>query len=275
MKKRSLILIVLILVGVLLAVAGCQTDGDEPPTPTSAVTEGQTDANEPLTPTSAVTCSALAIYMEHPYPGEKGVNYIKVPIIITGYVSSPEAMVTVNGVEAKVDRDGTYSAMIQLKEDSNSIQAIAKLGAKTDEITYLVGVSTDGTMYVIPGLGGGGPRYQSRVLYEHSVELKAGETKLIYLTLEVKKDIRGPEQFTYTISGTSGEYSEDRPLMPEGLEVNIEPSQFIVCPNTTYYSILTIKTTADVTARDYRFLLECYLENGFRGNSSIRISVTP
>jgi heat shock protein HslJ len=240
--------------------------------------KGDTLVYESLThtaPPSTAECSALAVYLDHPYPGEEGVDYTRTPVIVTGFVSSPEAKVTVNGIEAEVSGDGTYSSTIRLKEGSNSLQAVATLGNQFDEITYIVGVNADGKMYAVPGLGSGGPRYDSRVLYEHSIELKAGETKLIPLTLEVKKDIMKSELFTYTISRTSGEYSEDRLSMPEGLEVVIEPSELTVCPNTTYISILTIRTSSGVATGEYHFLLEQYLENGFQGRGWISISVTP
>lgn len=239
--------------------------------------KGDTLVYEPLidtTPLSTAGCSALAVYLDHPYPGEPTVDYTREPVTITGWVNFPQASVTVNGEEAVVSGDGTYKARIRLKKGSNSIQAVASLGAKFDEITYIVGVTEDGKMYPVPGLGGGGTRYDSRVDYEHSLELKAGETKSVSLTLEVKKDIRGPELFTYTISRTSGEYSEDKLAMPEGLEVDIEPSELTACPNTTYISILTIRTSADVDAGEYYFLLEQYLENGFRGGGWLRIAVT-
>ncbi len=241
--------------------------------------KGDTLVYEPLidTTTSTTTsCSAaLAVYLDHPYPGESSVDYTREPVTITGYVNFPQAKVTVNGVAAEVAQDGTYTATIRLKEGSNSIQAVAKLGGKTDEMTYIVGVNSDGKMYAVPGLGSGGPRYQSRVNYEHSIELKAGETKSIPLTLEVKKDIRGPELFTYTIYRTNGEYSEDKLTLPEGLEVVIEPSELTVCPNTTYISILTVRTSPGVTGGEYYFLLERYLENGFRGRGWIRVNVAP
>lgn len=233
---------------------------------------------EPLIDTvSAVTtgCSALAVYMVHPYPGEATVDYTREPLTVTGYVNFPQAGVTVNGVAADVTGDGSYSATIQLKEGSNSIQAVATLEEKTDEITYLVGVTEEGRMYAVPGLGSGGTRYISRVLYENSVELKTGETIVMPLTLEVKKDITGAELFTYTISRTSGEYAEDTLAMPDGLEVSIEPSELTVCPNTTSISMLIVRTTADVAAGEYYFLLEKNLENGFRGSGWIRINVTP
>ena len=222
-------------------------------------------ASTPLpTPASTAACSALAVYMDHPYPGEKGVNYIKAPIIITGYVSSTEAKVTVNGVEAKVAGDGIYTATIQLKEGTNSLQAITALGEKTDEITYVIGVSENGTMYAIPGLGSGGTRYQSMVICDDAIEIKPGETKMIDLTLEVKKDIGGLAGFRYIISRVAGDIlqlplpEEMKAPFPDGLEISIEPSAFSICPNTTYHSTLTVKTSRQLSPGEYLFFLESY-----------------
>ena len=53
-----------------------------------------------------------------------------------------------------------------------------------------------------------------------------------------------------------------------------KPSQFTVCPNTAYDSVLTITTALYVTPGDYWFRLEQYLEDGYRGSGWIRISVT-
>jgi len=273
---------ILVLVIALLPTSCHYFTGETPaqvsqpaPSPITSPSPPRTDWEKGSPSPEIITkCSALAIYLDHPYPGKKGIDYTKTPIMITGFVSSPEAKVTVNGIEAEVSGEGSYSATIRLKEGSNSLQAVATLGEAFDEITYGVIVSEDGRIFAPPS-GAGGPRYLSRVLYEHSIELKAGETKLMPLTLEVKKDIRKPELFTYTIYRTSGEYSEDKLTLPEGLEVVIEPSELTVCPNTTYISILTIRTSPGVTGGEYYFLLERYLENGFRGRGWIRVNVTP
>jgi hypothetical protein len=228
---------------------------------------------EPV-PTTTADCSTLAVYIEHPYPGESSEDYSREAVTITGYVNLPQASVAVNGVEAEVSPDGTYTATIQLKEGSNSIQAIAVLGEMTDEITYAVGVDEKGRMYAIPGLGGGGPRYQSRVNYENSLELQSGETVSTILVLDVRKDIREKETFTYTIKYVAGEYSDDVLQLPEGMEVTIEPSQFDVCPNEIYDSALTISTTEGVYPGDYWFRLEQNLKNGYQGTGWIKIIVT-
>jgi hypothetical protein len=236
-------------------------------------------ASTPLSaPASTAACSALAVYMDHPYPGEEGVNYIESPVTITGYVSSPEAKVTVNGVEAEVAGDGTYSATIQFKKGSNSIQAVATLGEQTDEITYIVGISDNGTMYAVPGLGSGGTRYQSMVICDDAIELKPGETKMVDLTLEVKKDIGGQVGFRYIISRVAGDIlqlplpEEMKAPFPDGLGINIEPSAFSICPNTTYHSTLTVKTSHQLSPGEYLFFLESYYGTSAQGHQ-IKITV--
>jgi heat shock protein HslJ len=239
--------------------------------------KGDTMVYEPLidtSPPSTVTCSALAVYLDHPYPGEPSVDYTQESVTITGYVNFPQAKVTVNGVEAIVAGDGTYTATIRLREGSNAIQAVGTLGEKTDEITYLVGVNEDGKMYAIPGLGSGGLRYHWQVMRADSLELEAGQIVSTLLTLEVRKSIREPETFTYTIHRVEGEYSENEIPLPEGMEVEISPSQFTVCPNTTYHSILTVSTVPGVTPGEYWFRLEYDFNERGGGGGWIKISVT-
>jgi heat shock protein HslJ len=239
--------------------------------------KGDTLVYEPLiytTPPTTASCSALAVYLNHPYPGDPSVDYTRESVTITGYVNFTQARVKVNGVEATVAGDGTYTAAIQLKEGSNSIQAVATLGEKTDEVTYIVGVGEDGKMFAVPGLGSGGLRYQWQVMLTDSLELEADQTILTILTLEVRKSIRESETFTYTIHRVEGEYSENEIPVPEGMEVEISPSQFTVCPNTTYHSMFTVSTAPGVTPGEYWFLLEYAFNGRGGGRGWIKISVT-
>lgn len=232
-----------------------------------------------LTPSPAPTtvggCSALAVYLDHPYPGESGIDYTGTPITVTGYVSSPEARMTVNGVEAKVAADGSFSAGIQFKEGGNTIQAVATLGDRNDEMTHMVGVGPDGSIYAIPGVGAGGPRYQSSVLFDHSIELNAGETKVIGVTLESRKSARGPVKFSYTLDLVARVYGQEPLPMPEGLSASIEPSSFTACPNTAYHSTITVGTTGQLAPGDYYLSLSWDFGEGGGGRGWIKVAVVP
>ncbi len=63
------------------------------------------------------------------------------PVTVSGKVSDPAAKVTVNGVEAEVANDGTFSASVDLVEGENTIEIVATVEgrepvAQTIIVTY-------------------------------------------------------------------------------------------------------------------------------------------
>ncbi|OGO21819.1 MAG: hypothetical protein A2Z28_08110 [Chloroflexi bacterium RBG_16_51_9] len=63
------------------------------------------------------------------------------PVTVNGKVSDPAAKVTVNGIEAEVANDGTFSASVELVEGENTIEVTAtvegkKPVAQTITVTY-------------------------------------------------------------------------------------------------------------------------------------------
>ena len=100
----------------------------------------------------------------------------------------------------------------------------------------------------------------ARVLYDDSVSLKAGEAKSLDVTLETRKS--GPGQVIYEIS-----------RVPDGLDVSIEPSQFMANPDTEYHSTITIKASPDLQPGEYRFSFGKNFERVFSGVGWIEVSV--
>lgn len=268
--------LLLCVIFILSGVTACTEETAVTPTASRTMPSDSTSSSTPILSIhpDESDCSALVVYMDYPYPGEDQKDYTRDTIVITGYVNYPEASVKVNGVEATVTNEGIYSATLQFHEGSNSIQAVARLGEKTDEITYAVMVHPNGKLSPVPGLGSGGPRYQRQLTYENSLELKAGETIATIITLEIRKNIREAEEFSYTINRVAGEYSENELKVPDEMGVNLEPSQFTVCPNTTYHSILTVSTTPDITTGEYWFLLEHDIGGRGGGSGWIKIKVS-
>jgi len=111
----------------------------------------------------------------------------------------------------------------------------------------------------------------ARVLYADSVDLKAGETRLIDVTLETRKD--GPGEFSCVIFRTDKEYGKDTLPMPRGLEVSIEPPKVMASPNNTYHLTITIKTTPDIALGEYWLRFEQDFENVFRATGWIRVKI--
>lgn len=100
----------------------------------------------------------------------------------------------------------------------------------------------------------------ARVLYDDSISLKAGDTKSLDVTLETRKS--GPGRIIYEIS-----------RVPDGLDVIIEPSQFMANPDTEYHSTITIKASPELQPGEYRFSFGKNFERVFSGVGWIEVSV--
>jgi hypothetical protein len=113
----------------------------------------------------------------------------------------------------------------------------------------------------------------ARLLYADSVELEAGETKSIDVTLDTRKD--GPGEFSYQVFRVDREYGEVRLPLPDGLEISVEPPSFTANPKSIYYSTITITTTAKLSPGEYWLRLEADFENVFHLDGWIKVSVKP
>ncbi len=100
----------------------------------------------------------------------------------------------------------------------------------------------------------------ARVLHDDSVSIKAGETKSLDVTLETRKS--GPGQVIYEIS-----------RVPDGLDVSIEPSQFMAHPETVYHSTITIKASPELASGEYQLLFGKNFERVFSGVGWIKVNV--
>ena len=100
----------------------------------------------------------------------------------------------------------------------------------------------------------------ARVLHDDSISIKAGETKSLDVTLETRKS--GPGRVIYEISGA-----------PEGLEVTIEPSQFMAQPETVYHSTITIKASPELAPGEYQLSFGQNFEKVFSGVGWIKVNV--
>jgi hypothetical protein len=107
---------------------------------------------------------------------------------------------------------------------------------------------------------------------DSSVELKAGETKTMDVTLIA--GTRSPGMVTYKIwrvkkaEGSCSAQSrwgvpKDWLPMPEGLNVDIEPNMFLAEePNKTYISTITIKTSSILPQGEYVLALQMNTQLG-------------
>lgn len=79
----------------------------------------------------------LAIELSSP---EGKAELTESPVTVSGKVSDPAARVTVNGIEAEVTNDGTFSASVELVEGENTIEIIATVDGK-EPVTQTITVT--------------------------------------------------------------------------------------------------------------------------------------
>ncbi|MDP2729287.1 MAG: hypothetical protein Q8O55_02235 [Dehalococcoidales bacterium] len=127
---------------------------------------------------------------------------------------------------------------------------------------------SSGSPVAVPGASHLGA---ARLTYEHTVELQAGETVSIEVTLETRKD--GPGKFGGRLYRVAREYSEETIPMPGGLEVRLKPSEFTARPNRTYHASIIIETTPELAPGEYILRFEHELEGAFRGSGWITVAV--
>jgi hypothetical protein len=209
---------------------------------------------------------ALVVLLEHPSL-DWTTDYTREPMTVTGKVNKPEASVTVNGQEVAVAPDGSFTAQVKLQEGSSSIKAIATLGDERDEI-YLSFMVEDGHPNPVPGYS---HFFDAQLRCPDEVTLKAGETEWLDVTLDMKKD--GPGRFYGKI--TRGDEVESRAefVLPEGLDVYLEPPEFMAYPNTVYNFNLVIETTPGLAPGTYYLEFYRHLENGFYGSGWIVVTM--
>jgi hypothetical protein len=138
--------------------------------------------------------------------------------------------------------------------------------------------STSSSTPVPPGLA---VMNASILEFNHSLALNAGETKIVDVTLNTRKD--GPGKVTYTLFGVKsssvtyasegGVPIEDRIPLPQGLMPSIDPSSFMAYPDNVYHSMITIKTAPDLRAGTYLVFLDQNFEKFSMGGSIFSIKV--
>jgi len=192
----------------------------------------------------------LAVYLDFPQYPLRPIS--STPMSIIGWVNKPDAQVTVNDKTVQVDNEGYFSSEVLLREGNNIIRAEATLNGQTDSMAWTLLVE-NGIVSPPPGQGLGN---FSVLRHEHLVEMKRGDKITIDVTLETRKEFRGKEEIIYSIYPVANEYSEDEIPINNGMEIKIDPSSFIACPNTKYHSTITVTTTNAVSPGDYWFHLE-------------------
>jgi len=115
--------------------------------------------------------------------------------------------------------------------------------------------------------------YTTRLIPDDNIQLKAGETKSLNLTLTVKNDIHWPEEFSWEVYLVGSEYDENELSMPAGLEISMEPSRFTAYPNTIYNLKITVTTTTELAPGQYSIRYQSYLGGHSLGKGTITVNI--
>jgi hypothetical protein len=111
----------------------------------------------------------------------------------------------------------------------------------------------------------------ARLRFADSVEVKAGETKSIDVTLETQAD--GPGEFSYSVFRVGWEYGEVELPLPDGLAISLDPSSFMAYPDSIYHSSIIIETTSALSPGEYWLHLAAVFEGEFHLNGPIKLLV--
>ncbi len=87
----------------------------------------------------------------------------------------------------------------------------------------------------------------------------------------MRKD--GPVRFYGSLFCVEQEYGKMPLAWPQGLDVYLEPPEFVAYPDTIYDFNLVFETSAGLATGTYRLLFYRSFEGGFRGSSSIKVIV--
>jgi hypothetical protein len=184
----------------------------------------------------------------------------KAPMKVTGVVNNSKAKVTVNGHEAKVAQDGTFSVQIELELGiCSKIQMIAVLGEEVDvdELVFAKGFA------IVPGQA---IFWFPRIILPNSaIKLKAGETGSLTAVLRIKKHFAGRSE----LSVVRFSQGMEQPMIP-GLIADVNPSDFnISYPNIDYQLTINVKTSPELASGEYYFRVK-----GGHYSTSEEITVT-
>jgi nitrogen fixation protein FixH len=100
-----------------------------------ATAEGREPVSEIITVTYAPEVPELSLDITAP---EDGAELTESPVTVSGNVSDASAKVTVNGIEAEVTEDGTFSIGVELIEGENTIEVEATAEGKAPVIETII-----------------------------------------------------------------------------------------------------------------------------------------
>jgi hypothetical protein len=206
---------------------------------------------------------------------EPGKDYMKEPLSITGLVSGPKMGVEVNGIQASVAGDGTFSVAVPLHFNSSGIASVRAVADFWDSDVF------DRQVWWRPG--NDYPFMESPYRFQPYWPGVTSPGNLI---------LRRGDDITVELFFNSGKYKRETILenwrinnltanpgmesLPPGLKLTLLPSRFTVYPNCTYTIRLRIEVGPNTPAGNYFFSLDGDSYSfGLPAMSLIQINIQP
>jgi hypothetical protein len=216
---------------------------------------------------------------------EKTINVTFVPVVavflsipqipnffvVGGYVFPPQSSVRVNDNPVIVDEQGMFSSQIQLSEGNNIIRATAEYAGSEDKDTITIPVQNGIAEFPL----GQGLANLDRLEFDNFVSIKAGQSMVLNITHDIRKNVRAPAEYFYGFTPVANEYGEQEVPLPAGMNIRLVPAKIKVYLNTKYPIELSIQTEQDTPTGDYWIKLYRSNDRGIKlTNRWIKITVT-
>jgi len=187
-----------------------------------------------------------------------GVDYTKKELDIGGFVTNPLARVQVNGINARVASDGSFTANLLLDKKGKSIEALATFNDEMDADSLAYSVNNNRIINFIPGQQS---MKVSHIKVGPDINIIAGEIKDLHYELFTGKDIEYRAECSVRIARVLSQGNRnEQPDLP-GLAVDIKPSSLRLYPGIDYDFDVKLAADRNISEGDYPFHVGFYLDN--------------
>lgn len=197
----------------------------------------------------------LVVRLDWPWPFNRDLDFTKVPIDITGWVSEPTATIEINGGVVTVRADGHFTVSMKLKTGYNFLTAVASLDDDVDTDNMNPYVFDDGKLAPPPPVA---QVFSSASFPKDPIEVKIGENASATMNLGINKRAQGLfpgsdfEPHVVRVAQPRGEEELD-PL--PSLTVTFVPAGYKIYPKIEYRSLISVRARSDLQLGTYYFIV--------------------
>ena len=182
------------------------------------------------------------------------------PMLITGYVTNPRAVVSITKIKqetetrysgnvtvATVDKNGNFSASMQLEPGHLRLFIEAAYENKVDRTVQDFDITTKGELLKTSDSLG----FQFQI--DSPLIISRGEEKHFQIMMNPDRAIKSPEKFVCAFTRIAGPISLEEVPNPEGLSISLDPVSFTIWPQSFYNPEIEIDTTSLTPPGNYWF----------------------